>query len=180
MRSLKRRPRAWVTLAGREEDGTAIRFHMRPAMSIEFDQATARSQSAMRKLAEAEEVRAEYGLDELPPEFVEEGEMALIGVSTTLLATELAMIIADDFSGYADENGEPEPFNRRNVALAMSDWADGRSVAQRFLDRALVSVYEARLEGKPFAAAPNGTGAAAKPIADPAAMSTPPAPQDGA
>lgn len=181
MSTLERKPREWVTVAGREADGTAIRFLMRPATNFEFELAVERASQAARKIAEGEDTRALYALDELPPEiFGDEDEEPVIGVSTTLVATELAMICATDWqTPYSDDQGKAYPFIRRWVARVMTDWVGTSSVGRQFQDRALAPVYRARVEGKPSAVAPNGTGAAAGITAKDAGPPATPAPADG-
>jgi hypothetical protein len=148
-RSLKRKTRDWVTLVGDPAQGDAVEFHMRPASAMEWELALERAGKAARGLHDADDVRQSYGLDELPPEALVEDTDASIGVATTLQATELAMLVATDWRGFVAENGEPEPFTRRNVALAMSDWHRGKSLAQYFLQLALAPIFEASTEGKP-------------------------------
>lgn len=178
MRTLDRKPREWVTVAGSEAGGHAVRFLMRPATQFEFDLAVERASAAARQLAQGEEARRLYGLDELPAEiFGGEEEEPVIGVSTTLVATELAMLVASDVDGYCDAAGEKYPFDRRHVGMIMMDWVGGSSVARQFQERALTGVYRAFAEGKPFAAALSGIGAAAAHTARDAGTPAPPAPE---
>ncbi|MDP1555479.1 MAG: hypothetical protein Q8L84_08475 [Hyphomonas sp.] len=163
MRTLQRKAARWVRVAGSDDTGDAVAFLMTPASALQYDMALERAMTAARQLHESGEIRAAYGLDALPPEAMgEEDSAASLGVSTTVLATEVALIVATEMRGYLGEDGEtPAAWTRRNVALAMQDWQGGRSIAQRFLDVALAPVYEARTEGKLSAAGPNTTGAAA-------------------
>lgn len=178
MRTLERKPREWVTVAGSEAGGHAVRFLMRPATQFEFDLAVERASAAARQLALGEEARRLYGLDELTSDvFGSDEEEPVIGVSTTLVATELAMLVASDVEGYCDEAGEKYPFDRRHVGMIMTDWVGGRYVALQFQEKALAGVYRAYAEGKPFAAVPSGIGAAAGSIARDAATPAPPAPE---
>ena len=148
-RSLKRKARQWVPVAGSEEGGNLVAFRMRPATYLEHEMAVERASTAARQLQEAEEVRIAYGLEEFEiSEVVDEGEV-LLGFSKSLLATELALIVADDFKGYLGEDGEPAAFSRRNVALAMQDWQGGVSIAHLFLNLALAPVYLEAVEEKP-------------------------------
>lgn len=181
-RTLERKPREWVTVAGSEAGGHAVRFLMRPATKFEFDLAVERASAAARKLAQADETRKLYGLDELPSEIFggdedEDEPVTVVGVSTTLVATELAMLVATDVEGYCDAAGEKYPFDRRHVAMIMMDWVGDSSVARQFQEKALVAVYRAFAEGKPLAAAPSGIGAAAEHIARDAGTPAPPAPE---
>ncbi len=156
-RSLKRRPAEWTEIAGRKETGDLVEFLMVPATALQHDFAVERAMAVARQLQESEELRREYGLEEFPlSEIVEEADVAL-GMSTTLIAVELAMIVVRDWRGYvelppAEEGEEPEPvpvpFNRRNVALALQDWDGPQKVASKFLDKALAPVYLATSEGK--------------------------------
>lgn len=178
MRTLERKPREWVTVAGNELTGHVVRFLMRPATEFEYNLAVERAGVAARQLATAEEARRIYGLDELPPDvFGDADGDPIIGVSTTLVATELAMLIACDVEGYVDGAGEKYEFNRRNVGMIMMDWVGPSSVARQFQEKALAGVYRVFLEGKPSAAALSGIGAAAADIAKDAAMPATPAPE---
>lgn len=170
MRTLQRKAARWVRVAGAAETGDLVEFHMTGASALQYDMALERAMAAGRQLRESDEIRAAYGLEELPLETMAEEDGVMLGVSTTLLATEVALIVATEMRGYLGEDGEtPAAWNRRNVALAMQDWQGGRSIAQRFLDVALAPIYEIRTEGKPFAAAPSTTGAAADGFATDAA-----------
>ena len=148
-RSLTRKTHAWVTIAGSEQTGDKVELYMTPASSLQYELALERAGKAARQLAEAEDMRQAYGLEALPPEaVVEEGEASL-GIATTLQATELALIIATDWRGYTDDDGEAAAFNRRNLALALSDWHGIQSLAQHFMQIALAPIFKERAEGKP-------------------------------
>lgn len=176
-RTLKRKPRAWVRVAGSEAGGDAVRFLLTPATALEYELALENARKAGRSLSASQEVRQRYGMDELPVEALAgEDEDVILGISTVVLATELAMIIAAGMDGYFEDNGEPVEFTRRNVALVMQDWSGPKSLAQHFLDVALAPVFEALTEGKPSAAVPDGSGAAAGNTAQDAGQTAPPAP----
>lgn len=152
-----------MRVAGSPEGGDEVAFLMTACSALQYDMALERAMTAGRQLRDSDEIRAAYGLDALPPEIMVEEDGVTLGVSTTLLATEVALIVASEMRGYLGEDGEtPAAWNKRNVALAMQDWQGGRSIAQRFLDVALAPIYEIRTEGKPSAAAPSITGAAAE------------------
>lgn len=153
---------AWTRVAGSEAAGDLVEFHMHPADSFQFDLAVERAKKVMRQIAEHDELAQEYGLSAFSmQEDLAGDEGAILGMSTALIATELAMEIATEFRGYIDQDDRPFPWTRRHVFHAMRDWDGEKSVAQRFLDRALVSVFRVQKEEKPFAGAPNGTGAPA-------------------
>ncbi|RAN30632.1 hypothetical protein [Hyphomonas pacifica] len=172
-RKLKKQKPVWVTVAGDKEQGTAIEFLMRRADALDHDLAIERASRAARNLARLEDVRRAYGLDELPDDLMIEEEddapAALLGISTVLQATELALIVATDWRGYVEdveggEEGEVRPveFSRRNVAMGMSDWHGAQSLAWHFLQLSMAPVFAEHKEGKPCAAAPNISGAAAQ------------------
>lgn len=178
-RTLERKARSWVTVAGSVALGDAVEFMMRPATATEYELAVELASAAARQIAVGDDVRASYGLDELPPEiFGGEDDRAVIGVSTVLVATELALIVASDVRGFADDNGDPYPFDRRHIAMMMQEWVGPASVASQFQEKALASVYRMSAEGKRSAAAPNGNGAAAGNSAGDAATPAPPAPEE--
>ena len=181
VRTLKRKARGWITVAGNEAGGTAVRFLMMPATALEYEVALENARRAGRALSASEEVRQRYGLDELPVDALAgEDEGVILGISTTILATELAMVIAAGTEGYYEEDGTPVEFTRRNIALIMQDWSGSKSIAQHFLDVALAPVFEALTEGKPSAAVLPGSGAAAGHTAQDAARSDLPVPRDAA
>lgn len=150
-RTLKRKPAAWTRVAGSKETGDLVEFRMTPASALQYDMAIERATAAARQLQSSEAIRQAYGLDELVVTDVAEDneDGPVLGLSTTLLATELALIIATDFRGYLGEDGRAAAvFSRRTVALAMQDWHNGQSVARHFLDLALAPVYRSKAEGK--------------------------------
>jgi len=148
-RTLQRKPADWVTIAGAEETGDLVQFLMTPASALQHEIALDRASAAARELQESEEVRKAYGLDALQVADIGDDGEALLGLSATLLATELALIVATELRGYLGEDGEsPARFDRRTIALVMQDWHTGQSMAQRFLLRALVPIYRSIEEGK--------------------------------
>lgn len=149
-RTLKRTPPAWIRVAGTEDAGDLVEFYMTPASSLQFDMALERATRASRQLADSGEIRGQYGLDELGSADMAEDVDTSLGVSTTIMATELALIVATDFRGYLNEAGDgPAEFNRRSVALAMQDWHGAQSLAQHFMGLALAPIYRVKSEGKP-------------------------------
>lgn len=170
MRTLNRKAPAWVRVAGSEAGGDLVEFLMTPASALQYDMALERAMAAARQLRDSEEVRAAYGLAELPVEVMIEEAETTLGISTTLLAVELALTVATGWRGYLGEDGEtPAAFTRRNIALAMQDWHGGVSLARRFTDIVLAPIFEVAREGKPSAAAPPISGAAASSSATDAA-----------
>lgn len=145
--------------------GPGASLTYREATSVDREAAYRGAREFFKAVKSGAKALADFGLDIGDAKALEADEALSSGISLLVFNVELCMRCVSHWEGIGDENGEPLPLTRENVASLLKDPA---------IYELISSVLTARLvtldqEGNASAPSPNGAPAGARPIAEPAA-----------
>lgn len=143
------------TMRGREI-APGVVLTMRPATSIDVEQAQGEAGRIISQVITAPEPLVGFGLDGILPTTALDIEK-LVGLSAYLTAALLMEQIVESWEGVADEGGEPLPLDRPSIGRFLLH----PGMKQAFEREAYAAVAVERDEGNGFAASANGSAGAA-------------------
>ncbi|SDT97106.1 hypothetical protein [Stappia sp. ES.058] len=138
------------------EIAPGVSLTMRPASSIDIDQAQGEASRVLAALFTAPDTLEDFGLGDYLPGTDTDAEK-LLGLSSYLTAALLMEQIVESWEGVADESGEPQPFNRASIGLFLLH----PGMKDAFEREAYSAVRLERDEGNGFAASETGSAGAA-------------------
>ena len=139
------------------EIAPGVSLIMRPASSIDIDQAQGEASRVLAALFTAPDTLEDFGLGDYLPGADTDAEK-LLGLSSYLTAALLMEQIVESGEGVADESGEPKPLDRAAIGLFLLY----PGMKQAFEREAYSAVRLERDEGNGFAASETGSAGAAE------------------
>jgi hypothetical protein len=132
------------------EVAPGVRLIMRPATSIDVEQAQGEAARVLAPLITAPEALADFGLEDIVPET---GDLeSLLGLSAYLTSALLMERLVEGWEGVADEAGEALPLDRRSIGLFLLH----PGMKEAFEHEAYSAVRLEHAEGNVFAASATG------------------------
>ena len=139
------------------EIAPGVLLTMRPATSIDIDQAQGEAGREIATLFTAPQAFKDFGFSDLRTGVYRDPE-TLMGMSSYLTAALLMEQIVEGWEGVADESGEPLPLDRASIGLFLLH----PGMKQAFEREAYSAVRLERDEGNGFAASETGSAGAAE------------------
>ena len=139
------------------EIAPGVSLTMRPASSIDIDQAQGEAARVLAVLFTAPDTLEDFGLADYLPVTETDAEK-LLGLSSYLTAALLMEQIVESWEGVSDDGGDPLPLDRASIGLFLLH----PGMKQAFEREAYAGVRLERDEGNGFAASETGSAGAAE------------------